>query len=105
MRIATGEIEEITSAEDKEHTRRGGVKGGKARALILSRQERQEIARKGREILSTLCEGASMRSVSRLAVVSINTVSKLLEDAGRFCASSHDAKVRGVKAKRVQSPR
>ena len=43
-----------------------------------------------------------MRSVSRLADVSINTVTKLLEDAGRFCAGFHDAKVRGVKAKRVQ---
>ena len=40
--------------------------------------------------------------VSRLADVSINTVSKLLEDAGRFCAGFHDAKVRNVKAKRVQ---
>jgi IS1 family transposase len=49
-----------------------------------------------------LCEGASMRSVSRLADVSINTVSKLLEDAGLFCAGFHDAKVRNVKAKRVQ---
>jgi IS1 family transposase len=54
------------------------------------------------QILSMLCEGASMRSVSRLADVSINTVSKLLEDAGRFCAWFHDAKVRNVKAKRVQ---
>ena len=54
------------------------------------------------QILATLCEGASMRSVSRLADVSINTVSKLLEDAGRFCAGFHDAKVRNVKAKRVQ---
>ena len=54
------------------------------------------------KILSMLCEGASMRSVSRLADVSINTVSKLLEDAGRFCAGYHDAKVKGVKAKRVQ---
>src|SRR5271154_5395589 len=54
------------------------------------------------QILSMLCEGASMRSVSRLADVSINTVSKLLVDAGRFCASYHDAKVRNVKAKRVQ---
>src|ERR1700735_1210428 len=54
------------------------------------------------KILSMLCEGASMRSVSRLADVSINTVTKLLEDAGRFCAGFHDAKVRGVKAKRVQ---
>src|SRR5271170_251662 len=54
------------------------------------------------QILATLCEGASMRSVSRLADVSINTVSKLLEDAGLFCAGFHDAKVRNVKAKRVQ---
>ena len=34
-----------------------------------------------------------MRSVSRLADVSINTVSKLLVDAGRFCAGYHDANV------------
>jgi IS1 family transposase len=54
------------------------------------------------QILAMLCEGASMRSVSRLADVSINTVSKLLADAGKFCAGFHDAKVRGVKAKRVQ---
>jgi IS1 family transposase len=54
------------------------------------------------KILASLCEGASMRSVSRLADVSINTVSKLLEDAGHFCAGFHDAKVRNVKAKRVQ---
>jgi IS1 family transposase len=54
------------------------------------------------QILAMLCEGASMRSVSRLADVSINTVSKLLQDAGRFCSGFHDAKVRNVKAKRVQ---
>lgn len=54
------------------------------------------------KILAMLCEGASMRSVSRLTDTSINTVSKLLVDAGRFCAGFHDAKVRGVKAKRVQ---
>ena len=54
------------------------------------------------QILSILCEGASMRPVSRLADVSINTVCKLLEDMGRFCAGFHDAKVRNVKAKRVQ---
>src|SRR5271170_7829784 len=48
------------------------------------------------QILAMLCEGASMRSVSRLADVSINTVSKLLEDAGLFCAGFHDAKVRNV---------
>jgi IS1 family transposase len=54
------------------------------------------------KILAMLCEGASMRSVSRLADVSINTVAKLLMDAGKFCAAYHDANIRGVKAKRVQ---
>lgn len=54
------------------------------------------------QILAMLCEGASMRSVSRLTDTSINTVSKLLVDAGRFCAGFHDAKARRVKAKRVQ---
>jgi IS1 family transposase len=54
------------------------------------------------QILSLLCEGTSMRSVSRLADVSINTVSKLLADAGRVCAEFHDEKVRGVRARRVQ---
>jgi IS1 family transposase len=59
-------------------------------------------AAKRAQILSALTEGASMRSVSRLADVSFNTVAKLLEDAGRFCAGYHDATVRNVKAKRVQ---
>jgi IS1 family transposase len=54
------------------------------------------------QILTLLCEGSSMRSISRICDVSINTVSKLLVDAGRFCAGYHDANVTGVKAKRVQ---
>ena len=54
------------------------------------------------QILTLLCEGSSMRSISRICDVSINTVSKLLVDAGRLCAGFHDAKVRGVKSKRVQ---
>src|SRR5262245_9440049 len=54
------------------------------------------------KILSMLCEGTSMRAVSRLADVSINTVSKLLEDAGEACLVMHDEKVRGVKASKVQ---
>src|ERR1700730_2262726 len=53
-------------------------------------------------ILSMLCEGASMRSISRVADVSINTVSKLLVDAGKACAVFHDQKVRGLLTKRVQ---
>ncbi len=43
-----------------------------------------------------------MRSISRVCDVSFNTVDKLLEDAGEFCARFHDERVRGVKAKRVQ---
>lgn len=54
------------------------------------------------QVLSMLCEGNSMRSVSRLADVSINTVSKLLVDAGQVCAAFHDEAVRGLKARRVQ---
>jgi IS1 family transposase len=54
------------------------------------------------QILSMLVEGSSMRSISRVADVSINTVSKLLEDAGEACEAFHDATVRDVKAKRAQ---
>jgi IS1 family transposase len=54
------------------------------------------------QILSMLCEGSSMRSISRVCDVSINTVSKLLVDAGKACAAFHDEQVRDVKAKRVQ---
>tara|TARA_R110002020_G_scaffold48855_6_gene139531 strand:+ start:7962 stop:8843 length:882 start_codon:yes stop_codon:yes gene_type:complete len=54
------------------------------------------------QILSMLVEGMSMRSVSRITGVSINTVSKLLVDAGNACAEYHDMTVRGVKAERVQ---
>lgn len=54
------------------------------------------------QILSMLCEGSSMRSISRLADVSINTVSKLLVDTGRFAATFHDDRVRNVKASRIQ---
>jgi hypothetical protein len=54
------------------------------------------------QILSMLYEGSSMRSVSRITGASINTVSKLLIDAGLACAAFHDKTVRGVAAKAVQ---
>ncbi len=54
------------------------------------------------QILSMLCEGSSMRSISRVVDVSINTVSGLLVDAGKACAAHHERTVKGVKAKRVQ---
>ena len=53
-------------------------------------------------ILNMLVEGSSMRSISRITGVSINTVTKLLEDAGKACAAYHDVTVRNVKATHVQ---
>ncbi|WP_260581172.1 IS1 family transposase [Sphingopyxis sp. PET50] len=54
------------------------------------------------QILAMLCEGSSMRSISRIADVSINTVSKLLIEAGEACLALHDEHVRNVKASRIQ---
>lgn len=54
------------------------------------------------QILSLLCEGVSLRAISRLCDVSINTVTKLLEDAGEFCTAFHDERVRGLTCKKVQ---
>jgi IS1 family transposase len=54
------------------------------------------------QILHLLVEGSSLRATSRIADVSINTVYKLLIDAGEACAAYHDEHVRGIAAKRVQ---
>lgn len=54
------------------------------------------------KILHLLCEGMSIRAITRLTGASKNTVSKLLVDAGKACAAYHDANVRNVKAARVQ---
>jgi IS1 family transposase len=43
-----------------------------------------------------------MPSISRVADVSINTVAKLLVEAGEACLAIHDETVRNVKASRVQ---
>lgn len=54
------------------------------------------------QILSMLVEGVSMRSISRVADVSINTVTKLLVEAGQACGAYHFETVKNVAAKRVQ---
>ena len=54
------------------------------------------------QILHLLCEGNSIRSVTRLTGASKNTVIKLLIDAGKACMAFHDENVRNVQAKRVQ---
>ena len=55
-----------------------------------------------RLVLNLLVEGSSMRSISRVADVSINTVSKLLAEAGAAYEDFHDKTVRGVVSKRSQ---
>ena len=54
-------------------------------------------------ILGMLVEGNSLRSCSRLADVSINTVTKLLVDLGRACEKFHDEHVRNVRVRRLQA--
>ena len=54
------------------------------------------------KILNMLVEGMSMRATSRVADVSINTVSKLMVEAGQACAAYHDEAARDVEARKVQ---
>lgn len=54
------------------------------------------------QILHLLVEGMSMRATSRIADVSINTVTKLLVDAGTACLEFQDEAIRNIKSKRVQ---
>ncbi|MFC4292334.1 IS1 family transposase [Sphingorhabdus arenilitoris] len=57
---------------------------------------------KRRQILAMLCEGSSMRSISRVADVSINTVSKLLVQAGEACIAIHNDNVQSVQSTRIE---
>lgn len=54
------------------------------------------------QIINLLVEGSSLRAASRIADVSINTVTKLLVDVGRACQTFHDENVVMVNSKRVQ---
>lgn len=53
-------------------------------------------------ILHLLCEGSSIRAVTRLTGASKNTVIKLMVDAGKACAAYHDTHVVNLKTRRVQ---
>ena len=61
----------------------------------LTREERAQI-------LHLLCEGSSIRAVTRLTGASKNTVTKLMIDAGKTCADYHDHHVCNLKTKRAQ---
>ena len=54
------------------------------------------------KILHMLCEGVSIRAITRMQNVGKNTVAKLLVDAGKACAAYHDANVREVKTSRIE---
>ncbi len=53
-------------------------------------------------ILHLLCEGQSIRAITRVTGTSKNTVIKLLIDAGKACMAFHDENVRNVKSKLIQ---
>ena len=54
------------------------------------------------QIIQLLVEGTSLRATSRIADVSINTVTKLLVDVGAVCQKFHDDTVINVSSQRVQ---
>lgn len=54
------------------------------------------------QILGMLTEGNSLRATSRMAGVSINTVSKLLVDVGEACETYQDQVMRDLPCKTVQ---
>lgn len=54
------------------------------------------------QVLAALVEGNSLRSTSRMADVSFNTVCKFLVDLGKVCAIYHDKAMRNLPCKRLQ---
>src|SRR3989449_386332 len=54
------------------------------------------------QIIACLAEGNSIRATSRLSGVAINTVVKLLCDAGRACSEYQDKTFRNLNCKRIQ---
>lgn len=50
-----------------------------------------------------LVEGMSLRATSRIADVSINTVTKLLVDTGKACQNFHDETVHGLNSTRIEA--
>jgi IS1 family transposase len=71
------------------------------RSSIMFSMNRLDIKHRAR-ILGLLVEGSSMRAASRLADVSINTVTKLLVDVGTACGEYQDKTLRNLPCKRIQ---
>src|SRR5690242_14991291 len=54
------------------------------------------------QVLTLLCEGMSIRAITRVTGVGKNTVARLLVDAGIACAAYQDRVLRNLPCKRVQ---
>jgi IS1 family transposase len=54
------------------------------------------------QIISLLCEGMSLRAITRTTCASINTVTKLLVDAGKACSDYQDEAFRDLTCRRLQ---
>ncbi|WP_206517332.1 helix-turn-helix domain-containing protein [Mesorhizobium sp. M7A.F.Ca.US.008.03.1.1] len=54
------------------------------------------------QILHLLCEGQSIRAITRVMGMSKNTVAKLLSDAGAVCAQYQDETLRNLTSRRIQ---
>jgi IS1 family transposase len=64
----------------------------------MNRLTKDERAR----ILHLLCEGSSIRAVTRITGASKNTVTKLVVDAGKACLEYQDKSFRNLTCKRIQ---
>lgn len=54
------------------------------------------------QVLSAICEGNSIRSITRMFRVGKNTVARLLVEAGAACAAYQDKALRNLTCQRVQ---
>jgi len=54
------------------------------------------------QILHMLCEGSSIRAITRITGASKNTVAKLLADVGRACSEYQDRAFNDLPCKRIQ---
>src|SRR3979411_1941618 len=71
--------------------------------LYFSRRQMNRLDRAARAtILHLLCEGNSIRAVTRLTGISKGTITKLVVDAGRACEAYQDRVLRNLTSKRVQ---
>src|ERR1700689_2401297 len=74
------------------------VKHKRSYSGAMNKLDREARAR----ILHLLCEGQSIRAVTRLTGASKNTVTKLVVDAGHACTEYQDRVLRNLTSKRVQ---